>query len=168
MGLFKLLTDPGNFLFYWQNQKPGSESPNIINPRKIPFGKDRFKGGSSKEPYIIKSPTFADDDTKSAPFYNDFALRGGILAPLSAADDVVRLTKYFADLNNPKGALFIAKQNLLSRTGVKTEATKGFAYLGSALNEGYYNPLNTLTQAGSGFLGIHVNKQGGFFDATSI
>ena len=81
MGLFKLLTDPGNFLFYWQNQKPGSESPNIINPRKIPFGKDRFKGGSSKEPYIIKSPTFADDDTKSAPFYNDFALRGGILPP---------------------------------------------------------------------------------------
>jgi hypothetical protein len=168
MGLFKLLTDPGNFQFYWQNQKPGSESPNIINPRKIPFGKDRFKGGSSKEPYIIKSPTFADDDTKSAPFYNDFILRGGILAPLSAADDVVRLTKYFADLNNPKGALFVAKQNLLSRTGVKTEATKGFAYLGSAVNEGYYNPLSTLTQAGSGFLGIHVNKQGGLFNDTSL
>jgi hypothetical protein len=161
MGLFKLLTDPGNFQFYWQNQKPGSESPNIINPRKIPFGKDRFNGGSSKEPYIVKSPTFLDDDTQSAPFYNDFILRGGILAPPSAAEDVTRLTKYFSDLNNPKGALFVAKQNILSKTGVKTEATKGSAYLGGTSNEGYYNPLSTLTQAGVGFLGTHVNKQGG-------
>jgi len=168
MGLFKLLTDPGNFQFYWQNQKPGSESPNIINPRKIPFGKDRFKGGSSKEPYIIKSPTFADDDTKSAPFYNDFLIRGGILSPFSAAEDVVRLTKYFTDLNNPKGALFVAKQNILSKSGVKTEATKGFAYLGSALNEGYYNPLSTLASAGGGFLGKHVNKQGGLLLETSL
>lgn len=169
MGLFKLLTDPGNFLFYWQNQKLGSEAPNSgISPRKLTFGKDRFKGGSSKEPYIFKTPTFADDDTESAPYYNDFILRGGILAPLSAAEDVTRLTKYFSDLNNPKGALFITKQNLLSKSGVKTEATKGFAYLGSALNEGYYNPLSTLAQAGVGFLGTHVNKQGGFFDSTSI
>jgi hypothetical protein len=168
MGLFKLLTDPGNFQFYWQNQKPGSESPNVVNPRKIPFGKDRFKGGSSKEPYIVKSPTFADDDTKSAPFYNDFILRGGILAPSSATEDVTRLTRYFSDLNNPKGALFVTKQNILSKTGVKTEATKGFAYLGGTSNEGYYNPLSTLTQAGVGFLGTHVNKQGGLFPSNSI
>ena len=51
MGLFKLLTNPGNFEFYWQNQVVGSESPNSINPREIPFGKDRANGGSSKQPY---------------------------------------------------------------------------------------------------------------------
>jgi hypothetical protein len=160
MGLFKLLTNPGNFEFYWQNQVVGSESPNSINPREIPFGKDRANGGSSKQPYIVKKPTPLDEANKENPFYNDFVLRGGILGPIAAAEDVSRLTKYFTDIDNPVGALFATKQNLLSKTGVKTEATKGAAYLGSAVNEGVYNPTSTLTQAGIGFLGRHINKQG--------
>lgn len=160
MGLFTLLTNPGNFEFYWDNQYIGSESPNTINPRKIPFGKDRANGGSSKQPYIIKKPTPLDEANKANPFYNDFVLRGGILAPIAAGEDVSRLTKYFTDLDNPVGALFATKQNLLSKTGVKTEATYGAAYLGSAINEGVYNPTSTLTQAGIGFLGGHINKQG--------
>ena len=160
MGLFKLLTNPGNFEFYWQNQVVGSESPNSINPREIPFGKDRANGGSSKQPYIVKKPTPLDEANKENPFYNDFVLRGGILGPIAAAEDVSRLTKYFTDIDNPVGALFATKQNLLSKTGVKTEATRGVAYLGSAVNEGVYNPTSTLTQAGIGFLGSHINKQG--------
>ena len=126
----------------------------------------KFDDGKSNQPYIQKD--INNQDSKSPAYYTDFILRGGILAPLSAAEDVARLTKYFTDKKNPSGALFIAKQNILSKTGVKTEATKGFAYLGSALNEGYYNPLSTLTEAGVGFLGIHVNKQGGLFSLTSI
>jgi hypothetical protein len=160
MGLFKLLTNPGNFEFYWQNQVVGSESPNSINPREIPFGKDRANGGSSKQPYIVKKPTPLDEANKENPFYNDFVLRGGILGPIAAAEDVSRLTKYFTDIDNPVGALFATKQNLLSKTGVKTEATRGVAYLGSAVNEGVYNPTSTLIQAGIGFLGSHINKQG--------
>jgi len=159
MGLLKLLTDPGNFLFYTENQK-GPPNPNNFNPREIPFGKDRFGGGSSKQPYITKNVSFTNDDPKSPAFYNDFVLRGGILAATAAGEDVSRLTKYFSDLDNPVGALFATKQNILSRTGTKTEASFGTAYLGSAVNEGVYTPLSTLTQAGIGFLGNHVNKQG--------
>jgi hypothetical protein len=160
MGLFKLLTNPGNFEFYWQNQVVGSESPNSINPREIPFGKDRANGGSSKQPYIVKKPTPLDEANKENPFYNDFVLRGGILGPIAAAEDVSRLTQYLTDIDNPVGAAFATKQNLLSRTGTKTEATYGAAYLNSTINEGVYSPLSTLTQAGIGYLGGHINKQG--------
>jgi hypothetical protein len=159
MGLLKLLTDPGNFLFYTENQK-GPPNPNNLNPREIPFGSDRFGGGSSKQPYITKNVSFTNDDPKSPAFYNDFVLRGGILAAVAAGEDVSRLTKYFTDLDNPVGALFATKQNILSRTGTKTEASYGSAYLGSAINEGVYTPLSALTQAGIGFLGSHINKQG--------
>ena len=171
MGLFKLLTNPGNFLFYTENQK-GPANPNNVNPREIPFGNDRFGGGSSKQPYITKNVSFTNDDPKNPSYYNDFVLRGGILAATAAGEDVSRLTQYFSDIDNPVGALFATKQNILSRTGTKTEATLGAAYLGGALNEGAYTPLSTLTQAGVGFLGNHINKQGldptGVFPIASI
>jgi hypothetical protein len=127
MGLLKLLTDPGNFLFYTENQK-GPPNPNNLNPREIPFGSDRFGGGSSKQPYVTKPLT---NDSKNPAFYSDFLIRGGILAPLAAAQDTLRLTKYFTDINNPAGILFATKQNILSRVGVKTEAVRpNAAYLG--------------------------------------
>jgi hypothetical protein len=159
MGLFTLLTNPGSFEFYTDKQI-GYVNPNSINPRGIPFGNDRANGGSSKQPYIVKSQLPLNENSKETPFYNDFILRGGIIGPIAAAEDVSRLTKYFIDIDNPVGALFATKQNLLSKTGVKTEATYGAAYLGSAVNEGVYNPLSTLTQAGIGYLGGHINKQG--------
>ena len=94
-------------------------------------------------------------------FYSDFLIRGGILAPLSAAEDATRLTKYFTDINNPSGILFATKQNILSRVGVKTEAVRPSpAYLGGALNEGVYLPTSTLAQALVGFAGTTLNKQG--------
>jgi hypothetical protein len=126
--------------------------------KSLKFGKDRPGGGDSKQPYI-KNPI--KEDFKNPAFYNDFIIRGGILAPTSAAEDVTRLTKYFTDISNPSGLLFAAKQNILSRVGVKTEANQPTpAYLGGALNEGVYLPTSTLAQALVGFAGITLNKQG--------
>jgi hypothetical protein len=59
----------------------------------------------------------------------------------------------FRDFKSPNGPLFIAKQNLLSRTGVKTQAS-------GILNEGAYLPTSTILQAGGNAFGIHLNKQG--------
>ena len=87
--------------------------------KSLKFGNDRPGGGNSGQPYIQKQIF----DKTPNPLGNDFLLRGGAYAPFSAAEDVVRLTKYMFDKNNPSGLLFVAKQNLLSRTGVKTEAS---------------------------------------------
>jgi len=125
--------------------------------KSLKFGKDRPGGGESKQPYIKKGLI---NDTVNPSLYNDFIVRGGILAPVSALEDIARLTKYFADINNPSGILFAAKQNILSRTGTKTEASKGIGYANGALNEGVYTPLSTLAEAGVVFAGGHLNKQG--------
>jgi len=125
--------------------------------KSLKFGKDRPGGGDSNQPYV-QNPI--QIEIKNPSFYNDFILRGGILAPIEAANDVVRLSKYFADIQNPNGILFTAKQNLLSRIGTKTEASKGLGYAGGALNEGVYLPTSTVAQAGVGFTGTHLNKQG--------
>jgi hypothetical protein len=170
MGSFlqKLLTNPEDFKFYTGNQK-GVINPNNQNPRTIPFGRDRVGGKDSNQPYIKKGLLNISLDSA---FYNDFTIRGGILSPLNALEDVARLTKYFADIKNPKGLLFLAKENILSRIGTKTEASKGLGYAGGALNEGAYTPLSTIGQALIGFSGGHLNKQGldptGLFPGASI
>ena len=159
--LVKLLTNPEDFQFYAGNsegQLGSVSSPTSFGQKSIPFGKDRPGGGSSKQPYIKKP---VQEELKNPAFYSDFLIRGGILAPLSAAEDVTRLTKYFTDINNPAGILFATKQNILSRVGVKTEATQPTpAYLGGALNEGVYLPTSTLAQTLVGFTGTTLNKQG--------
>ena len=170
MGSFlqKLLTNPEDFKFYTGNQK-GVINPNNQNPRTIPFGRDRVGGKDSNQPYIKKGLLNVSLDSA---FYNDFTIRGGILAPLNALEDVARLTKYFADIKNPKGLLFLAKENILSRIGTKTEASKGLGYAGGGLNEGAYTPLSTIGQALIGFSGGHLNKQGldptGLFPGANI
>jgi len=111
---------------------------------------DRPGGGNSGEPYIKKTI-----DRNIVPQSEDFLLRGGLNAPLDAATDVARLAKFFTDLKSPRGALFVAKQNVLSLTGVRTQAAT-FA----SPNDGVYTPLNTLAQAGIGFLGASIPKQG--------
>ena len=125
--------------------------------KSLKFGKDRPNGGDSKQPYIKRGLI---NDTVNPSLYNDFVVRGGIQAPLSALEDVARLTKYFTDISNPSGILFTAKQNLLSRVGTKTEASKGVGYANGALNEGAYTPLSTLAEAGIVFAGGHIPKQG--------
>ena len=124
--------------------------------KSLKFGNDRPGGGDSGQPYI-KTPI----DKPDTPALNsDFLLRGGISAPLNAAEDVARLSKYFFDFKNPSGLLFTAKQNLLSRTGTKTEASKGIGYAGGLINEGIYTPLSTIAEAGVVAFGGHLNKQG--------
>ena len=157
MGLIQRLNDTDPSKFYWGNQQPGTENLNNVNPRNIPFGNDRPGGGSSKQPYVVSKPT---NNTLNSSLYSDFILRGGALAPLSAAEDVARLTKYFTDIKNPSGLLFTAKQNILSKSGTKTEASTGLAYGLGLINEGIYTPASTLGQALAGFTGTHLNKQG--------
>ena len=131
---------------------------NDTNLKSLKFGQDRPGGGDSGQPYIQKPiPSHTKD---SIPNIDDFLLRGGLDAPKTALEDVARLTKYMFDGKSPKGALFVTKQNLLSRIAPKTEASKGAAYAGGPLNSGVYTPLSTLSQAGVGFLGEHLDKQG--------
>jgi hypothetical protein len=117
--------------------------------KSLKFGQDRKGGGSSNQPYI-KSP-IPEGLTSSSP---DFLLRNGYLNPVSSANDVSRLTQMFFDLKSPNGLLFSSKQNLLSRTAVKTQTSNG------PLNDGIYNPLSTISQAGVTSAGYHLNKQG--------
>jgi hypothetical protein len=126
--------------------------------KSLKFGKDRSGGGDSGQPYI-QTPINGESGISTSG-NTDFLLRGGIQAPSRAVDDVARLTKYMFSTKSPSGLLFIAKQNLLSRVSPKTESSKGPGYAGGSLNAGVYTPLSTLAQAGVGYLGIHLNKQG--------
>ena len=79
----------------------------------------------------------------------DFLLRNGTLK--DSATDITRISKLLT--LTTRGRLFSAKQNLLSRSGVATEAS-------GILNEGIYLPTSTLAQVGVVGLGGHLNKQG--------
>ena len=63
-------------------------------------------------------------------------------------------------LNQLGGPLFIAKENLLSRTSVAVGATGEKNNQGKALNNGIYLPTSTMLQAAGNPLGLHLNKQG--------
>lgn len=141
----------------------------------LKYGGDKLKGGSSNQPYITTPipglqsvGTVASVGVEDNPPFDvlaarlpDALVRGGLLAPINAGKDVSRLTQYFFDLKSPRGLIFIANQNLLSRTAVKTEASYGAGYGGGALNEGIYLPTSTLAQvAVQGWTGTHLNKQG--------
>ena len=150
---------------------------NLLN---LKYGGDKLKGGSSNQPYIttpIPGLQQGVDSTgqtgysigaeDNPPFdvlaarFPDALVRGGLLAPINAGKDVSRLTQYFFDIKSPRGLIFIANQNLLSRTAVKTEASFGAGYGGGAINEGIYLPTSTLAQvAVQGWTGTHLNKQG--------
>ena len=148
--LIKLLTDPKNFKFYngGQGYTGNGNQPGLTN---IPYGKDQVGGGSSGQPYIqIPIP---DNISNLGATNKDFILRGGTLTVQNSATDALRLTKMFGDLKSPSGLLFIAKQQLLSRTAVRTQSS------GVGLNEGIYNPLTTIAQAGVVAFGVHLNKQ---------
>ena len=108
----------------------------------LPWGKDRRDGGSSNQPYIKSSipDTFSGLNKTGGP---DFLLRGGLLTPGKIVKDVSRLTQMFFDFKSPNGLLFTAKQNILSRTAVKTEASYGIGYGGTT-------PPNFITGEGGG------------------
>jgi hypothetical protein len=118
--------------------------------KSLKYGNDRIGGGNSGQPYIT-----TDIPDRIGPYIGttDFLLRGGVNAVTDSLEDIKRLGKMFADTRSPNGLLFIAKQQLLSRTAVRTQ-TSGI------LNEGSYSPLNTLAEAGLVAFGGHLNKQG--------
>lgn len=118
--------------------------------KSLRYGKDTIGGGYSGQPYI-QAPI--PDSFNDLGANEDFILRGGARAIGDAATDIKRLTKMFVDTKSPNGVLFVAKQNLLSQTAVRTQTS-------DVINEGVYTPLNTLAQAGVIELGGHLNKQG--------
>jgi hypothetical protein len=126
------------------------------NLKSLKFGKDRPGGGSSNQPYIQKD---IPDNGDPSNIFNtggpDSVLRGGLIAPIKAANDVSRLTQMFFDLKSPNGLLFTAKENLLSRTSVKTEASEGPGYGGGNVNQGVYrNPFKLIRFRSFRFISI--------------
>jgi hypothetical protein len=121
--------------------------------KSLRYGKDRIGGGSSGQPYIKTDipDSFSDVGKTGGP---DVLLRGGTLTPGRAARDVSRLTQMFFDFKSIGGPLFIAKENILSRTSVATDGQD------KALNNGVYLPTSTLLQSAGNSLGLHLNKQG--------
>ena len=150
MPLLKILTDPQNFKFY-AGGKGYVSTPDSFGQKSIPYGKDRFGGGSSKQPYIVKSININDSQVENTGG-PDFLVRGGSLIPGKVADDVSRLTKMFLDKGavTARGAEFTVKQNLLSRLNVQTQTSIPF------LNQGVYTPAQTIAQAAGVFVGLHL------------
>jgi len=133
---------------------------------------DTRGGGNSNQPYIVRDIPGVNPDDPNQTFEQvaggdlplrsgpDFILRDGFLAPVAAARDVSRLAQMLVDGKSPNGPLFVAKQNLLSRTSVSTQASGGPGYGGGTVNQGIYTPLATLGQAAGGFGGLHLNLLG--------
>jgi hypothetical protein len=124
------------------------------NLKSLAYGHDRIYGASSKQPYIVDAIPEKETNPDFTSYNNDYILRGGILAARDSAVDVLRLGKMFVDTTSPSGIFFTTKQQLLSRTAVRTQASIG------PLNEGIYTPLSTLAEAGLVAFGGHLNKQG--------
>ncbi len=142
--------------------------------RSLRFGSpnnpgDRPAGGWSNQPYI-STPIGADFLAPTPNRFaigngSDFILRGGASAFVDASTDVVRLGKMFTDLKSPNGIQFLAKQNLLSMTGVNIFAGYNTITRTSnrfRLNDGVYTPLSTFLAAGpiGNLIGGHPLKQG--------
>lgn len=144
MPLLKILTDPQNFKFY-AGGKGYVSTPDSFGQKSIPYGKDRFGGGSSKQPYIVKSININDSQVENTGG-PDFLVRGGTLIPGRVADDVSRLTKMFLE----KGTEFTVKQNFLSRLNVETQTSIPF------LNQGAYSPAQTIAEAAGVAGGLHL------------
>jgi hypothetical protein len=118
--------------------------------KSLRYGNDRVFGGDSGQPYITNN---IPDDLSPYIGTTDYILRGGIRVVRDSVTDVERLAKMFKDVKSPNGIFFTTKQQLLSATAVRTQAS-------GILNEGIYSPLNTLAQAGVIAFGSHLNKQG--------
>lgn len=138
-----------------------------------PAFSDRPGGGFSDQPYVVKTipQDLVSDDLKQKeydPLFPtllpnnsiDFLTRGGILE--SAKIDTERILKFLNPFKNgasPNGALFIAKQELLSQLNPKTLGVNSEVNL--FYNQNIYLPYNTLAQiAANGTPGLHLNKQG--------
>ena len=176
MGLVTLLED-GDPLFKYYSSKGYTSGGDTPGMKSIPYPEGQkplitFDINNNGKSDVKNIGFLSDLGDIGGDSSEDFLVRGGVQAPLRAGIDVSRLERYLLNPKKPSGLLFIAKQNLLSRIAVKTEASRGAGYLFGVANEGVYTPLSTLAQAGVGFLGTHLNKQGldptGLIDALNI
>jgi hypothetical protein len=132
------------------------------NLRSLKYGRDRFDGGSSKQPFI-QVPIPEGTSTLGGALAQDFILRGGPRALADSATDVKRIQKFF---NTTPGLLFSTKQDLLSRTA--SPAQGGTKQAPKLFNEGKYLTFSTLSQVGALAFGTHLNKQGDPFADTGV
>ena len=189
MGLYQILTDPSSFKFYAEKSFPNVNAvstPNSFGQKSIGYGggnqpyiKIPIPGSgvtfaqlnllnNPPTPFDLSSIPSIDkiSKTENNLRYNpsswglDFLNRGNAFGLLRASDDVLRLTKFFTDTKSATGALFIAKQNLLSRVAPKTEASYGTAYGLGTVNSGIYTPLSTIGQAAISVIEGNLLKQG--------
>jgi hypothetical protein len=113
----------------------GLEDEKNVQYKNIPFNEDN---SFNSQPFIQTAPQGGDSgDSKVVS-----SIARGIDRSVT---DGIRLSKF---MTTPSGIEFILKQELLSRTSVQTETS-------GKLNNGIYNPLSTLAQAGVSFAGIH-------------
>lgn len=150
MGLKDIFTNPSKFVFYGG---AGYPTPNVytggvngVEPLlTLKYGKDSPGGGASRQPFIV-TPIPGASTT--------FNTNGLVIA--RSATDVERLAKFFT---TTPGLLFIAKQNVLSQTNVRTQAAN-YNIPQIQPNNGPYLPTNTLAQVGLSAVGAHFDKQG--------
>lgn len=149
----------------------------------LPWGRDRRESGDSNQPYITQDipEGITYDDMPGRGIGDEFFTTTGFLRPRSALRDVSRLTQMFFDFKSPRGLLFVAKENILSRTSVKTQAggpgyggftpgNEGNAFTaegdilklggGGGVNQGIYLPTSTILQALGPIAGGHLNLLG--------
>jgi hypothetical protein len=189
MGLYQILTDPSSFKFYAEKSFPNVNAvstPNSFGQKSIGYGNGNQpyikipipgSGVNFAQLNLLNNPPTPFDlstipnidkisKTENNLRYNpsswglDFLNRGNAFGLLRASDDVLRLTKFFTDTKSATGALFIAKQNLLSRVAPKTEASFGIAYGLGTVNSGIYTPLSTIGQAAVSVIEGNLLKQG--------
>ena len=113
--------------------------------KSLRYGRDRVGGGSSKEPFVTDSINSTPGDTGGT----DFLLRANTLSRVG--DDLSRMGQF---LISPKGLQFAVKQNVLSRSAVRAQASNG------PINDGIYLPTSTLAQVATNPFGGHLLKQG--------
>lgn len=157
--LAELLNNLPNFKYYGGYGQ--------FNSKSIPFGKDQPGGGSSGQPFIVRSegekwnPTPVDDGTMPL----------GIIGSTNRSlADVERITKFF---DTPKGLLFLSKQEglqmsnpMLELPASNTPASSTVGQVVSKLNDTFgptriFNlGVNTLAEIGTVAFGEHFDRHG--------
>ena len=159
MPLLQILTDPKNFKFY-AGGKGYVSTPDSFGQKSIPYGKDQYGGGWSKQPFVTKPITVNGSDVENTGG-PDFLVRGGTLVSGRIVDDVSRLTKLLLG----KGTDFTVKQNLLSRLSVATQTSIPF------VNQGAYTPAQTVLEAAGVATGLHLPLflgAGNYYDTVQV
>jgi hypothetical protein len=127
------------------------------NLKSLKYGSDRPGGGNSGQPFVQQEiPPGQIPFASTSAGLIDNIVNGTELVVSSAGRDVMRLGKFFT---TTPGILFIAKQNVLSQTNVRTQANN-VASPRIVINGGPYTPTNTLAQIAGSAIGSHFYKQG--------